>query len=121
MKRFRLDDAHTVPGDDQHFDGIVGRRDLIEVKDPPSSAIVVDFAPGSRTHWHSHPDGQYLFVLEGEGRIQSRGSEIEELRVGDCVYADPGEEHWHGAGPETSVTHLAFSHGRTLWLGSVQG
>lgn len=118
MKRSQLDDADQAPADEQHFDGVVLRRDLIDVDDPPSSAIVVEFAAGGRSHWHSHPDGQYLYVLAGEGRIQSRNGAVEDLRPGDCVYAAPGEEHWHGAGAATSVTHLAFSHGRTRWLGS---
>jgi quercetin dioxygenase-like cupin family protein len=118
VKRFNLDESSPAPAGEAHFDGQVMRRDLIHVDDPPSGAIVVEFGAGGRTHWHSHPDGQYIYVLAGEGRIQSRGQEIEPLRAGDCIYAAPGEEHWHGAGTDSSVTHLAFSHGPTQWLGS---
>ena len=118
MKRFSLDDATPVAADPTHFDGTVTRRDLIEVEEPFGGAIVVDFEPGARTHWHSHPDGQYLYVLSGQGRIQSRGGEVEPLQPGDCIYAAPGEEHWHGAGTETSVSHLAVSLGRTRWFSS---
>jgi quercetin dioxygenase-like cupin family protein len=118
VRRFQLDEAQEIPGDPTHFDGEVRRRDLIEVADPQSSGIVVEFAPGGRTHWHSHPAGQYIFVMEGAGRIQSRGGAVEALRAGDCIYTEPGEEHWHGAGTDTSVKHLAFSFGPTQWLGS---
>lgn len=103
--------------DPAHFDGMVHRFDLIEVEEPRSGAIIVEFEPGGRTHWHSHPNGQYLYVLAGRGRIQSRGGAIEDLVPGDCVYADPGEEHWHGATADAGVSHLAFSFGPTRWVG----
>jgi quercetin dioxygenase-like cupin family protein len=91
------------------------RRDLIAVDDPPSSAILVEFGPGGRTHWHRHPNGQYIHVIEGEGRIQSRGGDVRSLMPGDTVYAEPGEEHWHGASVDGHVAHLAFSFGVTDW------
>jgi hypothetical protein len=28
---------------------------------------------------------------------------------------EPGEEHWHGAGGDTLMTHTAVSHGATRW------
>lgn len=56
------------------------------------------FEPGGRTHWHSHPNGQYLHVVEGEGRVQSRGGEVGRLLPNDTICAEPGEHHWHGAG-----------------------
>jgi quercetin dioxygenase-like cupin family protein len=36
-----------------------------------------------------------------------RGS-IEEIRPGDVVSIAPGEKHWHGASPTTSMTHIAI-------------
>ena len=89
------------------------------MEDPPSSAILVEFQPGSRTHWHSHPAGQYLFVTTGTGLAQTRGGPIIAIQAGDCLYAAPGEEHWHGASQESSVTHLAFSFGVTQWSEAV--
>ncbi|HCK17785.1 MAG TPA: cupin domain-containing protein, partial [Thalassospira sp.] len=26
----------------------------------------------------------------------------------DIVWFEPGEKHWHGAGPETAMTHIAI-------------
>ena len=66
------------------------------------------FTPGARTAWHEHPRGQILHVLEGSGRVQSRGGPVEEIRAGDTVVAEPGEWHWHGAGPGAFMTHLAL-------------
>jgi quercetin dioxygenase-like cupin family protein len=68
----------------------------------------VHFAPGARTAWHTHPNGQTIFVLEGLGRCQKRGGPIEELRPGDRVFFEPGEEHWHGAAPNRFMTHIAM-------------
>jgi quercetin dioxygenase-like cupin family protein len=72
------------------------------------SANSVHFTPGARTHWHTHPVGQTIYVLEGEGRAQRRGGPIEVIQPGDRVFFEPGEDHWHGAGPNRFMTHLAL-------------
>lgn len=71
------------------------------------SGAVVHFAPGARTAWHTHPHGQTIFVLEGVGRCQRMGGPVEEIRPGDRVFFEPGEEHWHGATTERFMTHVA--------------
>ncbi|PKU25089.1 cupin domain-containing protein [Telmatospirillum siberiense] len=53
--------------------------------------------PGVATHWHSHPLGQLLFVLDGVGLVQHDGGDVIEVRAGDCVWFPAGERHWHGA------------------------
>ena len=72
------------------------------------SATAVHFTPGARTAWHTHPNGQTIFVLEGVGRAQRRGGPVEEIRPGDRVVFEPGEEHWHGAAPTRFMLHLAM-------------
>jgi quercetin dioxygenase-like cupin family protein len=71
-------------------------------------ALNVHFTPGARTAWHTHPNGQTIYVLEGVGLCQRRGGEIETIRPGDRVYFEPGEDHWHGASPDRLMTHLAM-------------
>lgn len=68
----------------------------------------VHFTPGARTAWHTHPHGQTIFVLEGAGRCQRRGGPVEEIRPGDRVFFEPGEEHWHGAASDRFMLHLAL-------------
>ena len=68
----------------------------------------VTFEPGARTAWHTHPLGQTLIVTSGCGRVQHWGGPIEEIRPGDVVWFGPGEKHWHGAAPETAMTHIAI-------------
>jgi quercetin dioxygenase-like cupin family protein len=72
------------------------------------SASSVHFTPGARTAWHTHPNGQTIWVLEGVGLCQRRGGSIEVIRPGDTVFFEPGEEHWHGASPTRFMTHLAM-------------
>jgi len=72
------------------------------------SASSVRFTPGARTAWHTHPNGQTIVVVEGVGRAQCRGGRVEEIRPGDRVFFEPGEEHWHGAAPDRFMTHIAM-------------
>jgi quercetin dioxygenase-like cupin family protein len=72
------------------------------------NATSVHFTPGARTAWHTHPNGQTIYVTEGVGRAQRRGGPVEEIRPGDRVFFEPGEEHWHGAAPDRFMTHLAL-------------
>jgi quercetin dioxygenase-like cupin family protein len=68
----------------------------------------VHFAPGARTRWHRHPMGQLLVVTEGTGLVQRRGEEVETIRTGDTVPIEAGEWHWHGATPDSAMTHVAI-------------
>ena len=72
------------------------------------SAASVHFTPGARTAWHTHANGQTIWVTEGVGLCQRRGEGIEVIRPGDSVFFEPGEEHWHGAAPNRFMTHLAL-------------
>ena len=73
------------------------------------SASSVHFTPGARTAWHTHPNGQTIYVLEGIGRAQRRGGPIEVIRPGDRVLFAPDEDHWHGAAPNRFMVHIALN------------
>jgi quercetin dioxygenase-like cupin family protein len=99
----------TTPGPSDWFTGTV----FIDAVAAPSSgsrlsASSVHFTPGARTAWHTHPNGQTIYVLEGVGLAQRRGGPAELIRPGDRVFFEPGEEHWHGAAPNRFMTHLAM-------------
>jgi quercetin dioxygenase-like cupin family protein len=72
------------------------------------SASSVHFTPAARTAWHTHPNGQAIYVLEGVGLAQRRGGAVEVIRPGDRVFFEPGEEHWHGAASTRFMTHIAM-------------
>lgn len=73
-----------------------------------AASASVTFEPGARTAWHTHPLGQTLLVTSGCGRVQREGGPIMEIHPGDVVWFEPGEKHWHGASPETAMTHIAI-------------
>ena len=74
-----------------------------------AGAFNVHFAPRARTAWHTHPNGQTIFVLEGVGRCQRRGGSVETIMPGDRIFFEPGEEHWHGAAPDRFMAHIAIA------------
>jgi quercetin dioxygenase-like cupin family protein len=66
--------------------------------------------PGSRSYWHSHPNGQIWYIEQGRGRIQERGGRVIEIRPGDePVYTPPNVEHWHGSTPTEPCTYVAIA------------
>jgi quercetin dioxygenase-like cupin family protein len=79
----------------------------------------VMFPPASRTFWHRHERGQILHVLAGSGLICADGGNPRRLRPGDVVFVQPGERHWHGASPDSFMSHLAISLGTTAWADEV--
>jgi quercetin dioxygenase-like cupin family protein len=99
----------TQPGPSDWFTGSVF-IDSIAMPSRTSrlSASLVHFTPGARTAWHTHPNGQTIWVLEGLGLCQRRGESIEVIRAGDRVFFEPGEEHWHGAAPNRFMAHIAM-------------
>ena len=91
------------------FTGTVRIDPLFPVIAPARAAgNAVTFEPGARTAWHTHPLGQTLIVTAGCGRVQRWGGPIEDIHPGDVVRFEPGEKHWHGAGPTTAMTHIAI-------------
>lgn len=99
----------SVRGPSDWFTGAVRIDPLFPARDPGRAAgNTVTFEPGARTAWHTHPLGQVLIVVSGCGRAQCEGGPVEEIRPGDVVWFEPGERHWHGAGPTTAMTHIAI-------------
>jgi quercetin dioxygenase-like cupin family protein len=72
------------------------------------NASIVHFTPAARTAWHTHPNGQSIYVTEGIGLVQRRGAPIDVIRPGDRVFFEPGEDHWHGAARNRFLTHLSM-------------
>lgn len=99
----------SAKGPAEWFTGTVRVDPLFSAEAPArTGAAYVTFEPGARTTWHTHPLGQTLVVTAGCGRVPSWGGTIEEIRPGDVIRFAPDEKHWHGAGVETAVTHIAI-------------
>lgn len=124
MEITRAGTRPSARGPADWFAGTVRIDPLFNAFDPARvQGVSVTFDPGARTAWHSHPLGQTLLVTAGLGRVQRRGGPIEEIRPGDVVWFAPDEKHWHGASPQTAMTHVAIQEvrdGKTVdWMEQV--
>lgn len=73
------------------------------------SAGAVTFEPGARTNWHTHPRGQVLLVIEGNGFYQEKGKPAQRIKTGDVVIIPENTEHWHGATATDKMVHIAIT------------
>lgn len=99
-----------------YFSGAVRMESLARPATFDCEVLRVNFFPGGRTGWHTHPIGQVLVVTSGTGVVATR--ELSHLiTMGDVVEIPAGVEHWHGAAPETPMQHIAIQPGgATAWL-----
>ena len=118
MKIFRAALTEQQGGDPKTFTGEVVRATV--GGDTAGTAVNVyrvEFAPGARTHWHTHSGPQWLFVVEGRIRVQTLGTHAVEVVKGDAVVIQPGEKHWHGAAAHEPGAHLAVNvNATTSWM-----
>ena len=73
------------------------------------SAGCVTFEPKARTVWHTHPKGQVLIVIDGEGFYQEKGKPAQPIKKGDVVNIPENIEHWHGASATSKMVHIAIT------------
>lgn len=93
----------------QNFTGNVRVTPAFDTQAPQRVyGAYVTFEPGARTYRHTHPLGQTLIVTSGVGLTQQWGGPIQVIRQGGVVLCPPNIKHWHGAAPNTSMTHLAI-------------
>ncbi len=122
MRLVSANSTQTRRGPEDWFTGTVWMdASPADAGSPDAGIFRVSFEPGARTNWHTHPEGQILYVVAGAGRAQSEGGQIVAMNTGDAVYFAPGEKHWHGAAPESFMVHVAInpaarSDGSTDWL-----
>src|SRR3954466_14632585 len=102
IKIIRRGSQPSRQGPEENFTGVVRVDPLFQANAPAR------FEPGARTAWHTHPLGQVLIVTAGTGRVQRWGDPVDEIRQGDVVWIPPGQKHWHGAAPNSSMAHIAI-------------
>jgi quercetin dioxygenase-like cupin family protein len=104
----RAEQERAQKGPAEYFTGDV-KIDSPFGPDEPSHIFgaSVTFEPGARTAWHVHPLGQLLVVTDGKGFVQRWGETAQEIQSGDLVWIPAHTKHWHGASPDTAMTHIA--------------
>lgn len=80
--------------------------------DTHATGGLVNFTPGARSAWHTHPAGQLLIITSGTGWVQEEGQAKVTLKPGDVVWTPPGVKHWHGATATDAMAHIAISYMR---------
>lgn len=104
-----------------YFSGTAWLQMLVNANENHDISIAnVVFEPGVRNNWHSHPGGQILICIKGQGYYQEKGKPIQLLKVGDVVDILPNVIHWHGATPDGEFEHIAINpqvhKGSVVWL-----
>ena len=110
MNLRQYDETKGFEGPEDYFTG------KVKVDEPFSSGdnfddyqgAMVHFEAGARTAWHTHPKGQTLYIVSGEGRAQTKGNPVQKLMPGDVVWFPANTKHWHGAAPKSAMSHLAI-------------
>lgn len=108
MRIQRNGSQQSQKGPTDWFTGSVRIDPLTIAPDPRFGVASVTFEPGARTAWHTHPLGQTLIVTAGLGWTQCQGEPVVEIRPGDVIWCPPGHRHWHGASPNSAMTHIAI-------------
>jgi quercetin dioxygenase-like cupin family protein len=110
MQVHRNGSGSATKGPEAWFTGAVR---IDRIFNPPAPArggfAVVNFEPGARTNWHTHPLGQILVVTSGVGWTRCEGGPKTEIRVGDVSWCPCQRRHWHGATATTAMSHVAIA------------
>lgn len=114
----------VTQGDPKNFTGSVSVESRFQRDSPArTGGGMVNFAPGARTAWHSHPLGQTLIITSGSGWVEEWGHPPEKITKGDIVWIPPNVKHWHGASNTEAMTHIAIAEsleGKTVtWMEKV--
>ena len=100
--------GERAPAD--YFTGTTWVKMLVTADDIFNTSVAnVTFEPGARNNWHTHPGGQILIITDGVGYYQEKGKPVQLLHKGDVIKILPGVVHWHGASPDSEMTHLAIN------------
>lgn len=109
VRIIRETEQRVGPASPENFTGEAVSRGYFPAKEIGVSTGEVTFKPGARTAWHTHPRGQMLIITAGRGLVRQWGEEPQEMREGDAVWIPAGVKHWHGAAPDSGVTHIALA------------
>jgi len=107
---YRAISQETFKAPEDKFTGDVEVKMLFPANDTAQfSGAYVTFQPGARSAWHEHPAGQHMVVTSGVGLTGTRDGKIVTIKAGDAIWCPPDIDHWHGASPDSPMTHLVIT------------
>ncbi len=109
VRIIRAAEQKVAPASPDNFSGTAMSRSYFPAREIGVSTGEVSFEAGARTAWHSHPRGQMLIVTSGRGLVREWGKAPIEMREGDAVWIPANVKHWHGAAPDSAMTHIAMA------------
>ena len=129
MKIIACGSVPTIIAPEKYFTGRVLQTPIIETEAPARlRATMVGFEPGARTHWHTHPLGQTLYVTSGAGRAQTgmagtgdQGRRRHLVRAGRkalarCRPENGDDAYRHAGGARRRPRRLVGKgHRRAIW------
>jgi quercetin dioxygenase-like cupin family protein len=68
-------------------------KDLPGIAGKEGSMITVEYAPGAKSTAHRHNASVFVYVLEGQIRMQVKGGETVTLGPGQTFYESPSDVH----------------------------
>src|SRR3989344_8037 len=113
MKRISISEVKKQYLGPPLFTGKVTRQS--PVTDNEGSQLSIDyvyFPKGVRNKFHKHSNDQVLIVVKGKGTVVTIKQKVI-VKVGDVVWAPKGEEHWHGATPDSDFSHISITRAHT--------
>jgi 4-carboxymuconolactone decarboxylase len=108
MKVMKTRDIEASVRDSKIFKGRVTGQTVLDDDSSALRANLINFDAGAVNVFHIHDFDQILYVTAGEGIIATEKEEVR-IRPGDFVVIPAGEKHWHGATPDSSMSHIAIS------------
>ncbi|ELP0533924.1 cupin domain-containing protein [Campylobacter upsaliensis] len=103
-------EAKEMKGDSRIFSGEVRVTMLFEKNAWRNfSGARVHFSPKARSAWHTHPAGQTLIVTQGVIYTGTKNGIVHKAEMRESIACPPNVDHWHGAGLESSGTHIALT------------
>ena len=117
MQFFKIDraSAHDATASGNFGGQVWIQRLITEEQSHDIELLVVAFEAGGRTRPHVHAVDQILQITAGRGIVATSG-ERRFVGPGDVVLIPAGEWHWHGAAPDSAMTHISIKrYGTTDW------
>ena len=109
MKKVTFKDVPKIARTESLFTDTVYAKSILEHEDSDNfNFAIVNFPESARTKFHIHSGDQILIITEGEGMVCNEEIELN-VKKGDMVLINAGENHWHGAKENTTMSHITIT------------
>ena len=109
MKKVTFNEIPKLARNEPLFTNTVYAQSILEHEDSDNfNFAIVNFPASTRTKFHIHSGDQILIITDGFGKVCNEKEELDVKR-GDMILIKAGENHWHGANSEFSMSHITIT------------